>query len=128
MLSETIDLKDIEISKHKKANAKMKRQLAIKDKSLQKYHHAQVRQRKLAVRNIGNRLLQRTKKLVVRTVAAAPAKSIPVIGAGVTVAGVGYEVMTMCENMRDIERLQQECGGEEPVEKGIMKAICSKVP
>ena len=127
MLSEAIDLKNIEISMHKKANAKMKRQLTSMNKALQK-NQAQVRQRKLVVKNIGNRLLKRTKKLAMRTVAAVPAKSIPVIGAGVTVAGVGYEVMTMCENMRDIERLQQECGGEEPVEKGIMKAICSKVP
>jgi hypothetical protein len=57
--------------------------------------------------------------------AAVPAKSIRVIGAGVTVAGVGYEVITMCENMRDIERLQQECGVE-ATENDIMKAICSK--
>ena len=125
LLSERIDLKDNEISKHKKANAKVKRQLTSMNKALQKYH-AQVRQRKLVVKNIGNRLLQRTKKLAMRTVAAVPAKSIPVIGAGMTVAGVGYEVLSLCENLKDIERLQQECEFDEQVENDIMKAICSK--
>ena len=95
------------------------------NKALQKYH-AQVRQRKLVVKNIGNRLLQRTKKLAMRTVAAVPAKSIPVIGAGMTVAGVGYEVLSLCENLKDIEEMQRECGVEEPVEKGIIKFICDK--
>ena len=125
MLSEAIDLKNIEISMHKKANAKMKRQLTSMNKALQK-NQAQVRQRKLVVKNIGNRLLQRTKKLAMRTVAAVPAKSIPVIGAGVTVAGVGYVIMSMCENLKDIESLQQVCGGGEATENDIMEAICSK--
>lgn len=43
LLSDAINLKDTEISKHKKANAKIKRQISTKNKALQKYH-AQARQ------------------------------------------------------------------------------------
>ena len=50
------------------------------------------------------------------------------IGAGVAVDGIGYEILVACENLKDIQRMQQECGVEEAVEKGIMDAVCNKLP
>ena len=72
-----------------------------------------------------NNLINRTKKLITKTIASIPAESVPVFGIAAVVGGTAYEIYVACENLRDIKQLQLELSIEVDSEKGSIKSFCT---
>jgi len=116
LLSDAIDLKDLELNRQKKSIAK-------KDNLIQKHRQAAVK-KKAAIRRYGKAVTLRTKKLIKRTLANIPAESLPVIGTAVVLGGTAYEIYAACQNLLDIEDLYSEFQVEGGSGNSFINTVC----
>jgi len=111
--------KDLKLTRQKETIARKERKIRSHQKLFQK--------RKLAVKRYGKSMINRTRKLITKTLVSVPGEAMPVIGAFVVAGGTAYEIYTACQNLKDIQQLQLEFGVGEMPEKGIMGAVCDKI-
>ena len=80
--------------------------------------------RKAAVRSFGTRLTARTKRVAAASVAAIPGEMVPLLGAGILIAGTAYELYEACESMKDLDELYAGLGLEEDVPEEVWTSVC----
>ena len=119
ILETALDARVVTLDRQKKTIAKKNQQLKI--------HQQKARQRKATIRRYGKAVTLRTKRLIKRTLASIPAESIPFIGTAVMIGGTAYEIYVACENLKDIQQLQQEFDVGKSGESGIMEQVCQKI-
>jgi hypothetical protein len=119
ILETALNARDLKLDQQQKI-------IASKDQQM-KMDNQRTLQRKSAIKRFGKSVTLRTKQLIKRTLAAIPAESIPVIGTAVVVGGTAYEIYVACENLKDIQRLQQVFGVGEWTENGIMETLCQQL-
>lgn len=123
LMSEAIELKDLEIKKLKKSKQKLQKSLQVKNQQI-KQMKLQTIKMKRAIKKFGHSISTRTRKIVLRSLAGIPGKSIPVIGGGLVVGSTLWETRSACQNLEDIQQLQQEFGVGQEAGKGIMETVC----
>jgi hypothetical protein len=119
ILETALNARDLKLDQQQKI-------IASKDQQM-KMDNQKMLQRKSAIKRFGKSVTLRTKQLIKKTLAAIPAESIPVIGTAVVVGGAAYEIYVACENLKDIQQLQQEFEVGESTENGIMETICQQL-
>jgi hypothetical protein len=82
--------------------------------------------RKAATRKFGTRLVSRTKRVAVKSIAAIPAESIPFIGVGVLIADTGYELYAACETVRDLDLLYADLGMLDEAPDDLIHSVCDQ--
>lgn len=81
-------------------------------------------QRTAAARRFGSSLVNRSRRVAARSVAAIPVESVPYIGVAAIVAGTAYELYAMCETLQDMETLYAELGIAEREDPDAVDEIC----
>jgi len=118
ILETALNARDLKLDQQQKIIARKDMQMKIDNQKML--------QRKSALKRYGKSATLRTKQLIKKTLATIPAESIPVIGTAVVVGGTAYEIYVACENLKDIQQLQQEFGVGESTENKIMEAVCQQ--
>jgi len=81
-----------------------------------------------AAKRMGTRLISRSKRMAVRTVASMPAKTIPILGATLIIGGVIWELKDLCDGLRDVEDLYSELEIDDPVDESALQVVCHSKP
>ena len=84
----------------------------------------EAKSRKAAVRRFGTRLTARTKRVAAASVASIPAEMVPVVGAGILIAGTAYELYEACESMKDLDELYAGLDLEDDVPEEVWASVC----
>jgi hypothetical protein len=80
--------------------------------------------RKAATRKFGTRLVNRTKRVAAKSIAAIPAESIPFIWVAVVIVDTGYELYAACETVRDLDQLYVDLGMADEVPGDAVHGVC----
>lgn len=68
---------------------------------------------RMAAKRFGSRMIERTKKMVARTVTSSTVKWIPILGGTVAVGLTIWELSDHCDSLRDLNELYNEMDIEE---------------
>jgi hypothetical protein len=75
---------------------------------------------RVAVRQFSTRLAARSTLNATRNVVSIPGKALPVVGTGIIVAGVVWDLHDLCESLKDMNRLNADFGNEQE----DLKKVC----
>ena len=89
---------------------------------------SKVAAQRAAAKRMGTRLISRSKRMAVRTMASMPAKTIPILGATLIIGGVIWELKDLCDGLRDVEDLYSELEIDDPVDESALHAVCHSKP
>lgn len=106
----------------------MHSKIISRDQSIKK-HKVTALKRNAATKKFGTRLVNRTKRVAAKSIAAIPAESIPFIGVAVLIADTGYELYAACETVSDLDQLYMDLGVEDESPDDVMHSVCEpKLP
>lgn len=97
------------IASQNAANTKLKSKVALQ---------------KSSVRNIGKRLVSRSKILALRNIAELSASTIPFAGMTLIAAGTAWELKQLCDGLQDMKRLYEEMEIEEELDGEVVRTVC----
>ena len=108
----------------KTATGMLHRQIAT-----QKVTNARLRSRvavhKTQVRNVGKRLISRTKRLATMSIAEIPASIIPFAGLSILAAGTVWELKQLCDGLHEVEELYAQMEIDEPLDGEALRIVCN---
>jgi len=97
--------------------------------TLIKKQQSEVTKSRAATRRFGKRLASRTKRVAVKSIAAIPAESIPLVGIAVLISDTAYELYAACETLNDLDTLYRELGVAQPTSEDAVQSVCNpKLP
>jgi len=86
--------------------------------------HTQVASQKTSVRNMGRKLMARTKRIATYSMAEIPASVLPYAGIALLIAGTAWELKQLCDGLFEMEELYAEMDIDEPLDEGALHAAC----
>jgi hypothetical protein len=97
------------IASHRAANTRLQSKVAL---------------HKTSVRNMGQRLASRSKRIATLSLTEVAASFIPFAGMTLIAAGTAYELSLMCRSLRDLLEIHIQMEIEEPVDAGALQKVC----
>ena len=85
---------------------------------------AKVASQKTSVRNMGRKLMARTKRIATYSMAEIPASVLPYAGIALLIAGTAWELKQLCDGLFEMEELYAEMDIDEPLDEGALHAAC----
>jgi len=79
---------------------------------------------KKSVREMGDRLSSRSKRIAAFSVGEIPASVIPFAGMALIAAGTAWELKLLCEGLKDMEALYRDVGIEDSLDDDSFRAVC----
>lgn len=89
---------------------------------------SKVEAQRVAAQRIGTRLVSRSRRMAIRTMASMPAKALPIVGTTVIVAGTIWELRDLCEGLGDVKDLYAELEIDEPLDRNALQVVCRSEP
>lgn len=77
-------------------------------KTLSQLNKEALDRQRLAVKRIGNRLVERTKRMIARTTVSSTVKWIPILGGTVAVGLTIWELSDYCDSLQDLDELYKD--------------------
>ena len=97
---------------------------AIGVKTVTSKLHTKVASQKKSVRNMGQRLVARSKRIAAFSVGEIPASFIPFAGMALIAAGTAWELKQLCNGLKDMEALYVQMEIEEDLDADTLRAVC----
>ncbi|MDO9477596.1 MAG: hypothetical protein Q7L07_12870 [Pseudohongiella sp.] len=77
-------------------------------KTLSQVNREALDKQRMAVKRVGNRMVERTKRMITRTTVSSSVKWIPILGGTIAVGLTIWELSDYCRNLKDLDELYDE--------------------